>query len=247
MADPPSRTWPPPPLCAPQDTGCPSTPPPHPSDLPAPWSLLCRSRSRTRHPAARLPLCTHHPSQRGHLGAVHRVATSLHPSGRSRRARPSTQVLLVPGPPAPGAGLFASCGQSPRSSRPAPPRSPGPAPPPAAASRPPYPVQQPLESGRLRNRPGLPPRWQAAAAGRGPLRVPQGLAEPVRGLRAGGQRRASRGRRGAGRLGLGKLLRPETHAGRKVPRRLRPGLQRNAAAPRPRRKGGLHREVRNVY
>lgn len=60
------------------------------------------------------------------------------------------------------------------------PARPAPPPPrPSPASRPPYPVQQPLGSGRLRKGPGLPPWWQAAAATRGALEVPQELAAPV--------------------------------------------------------------------
>lgn len=52
----------------------------------------------------------------------------------------------------------------------------------------------------VRNGPGLPRGGGTGGAG-GAQRVPQGLATPLRGPRTGGQRRGSRGGRGAGRWG----------------------------------------------
>lgn len=73
-----------------------ATPPISPPGLPVPPLPLPIPHTPPSSPST--PLHTH-PPPRCHLGAGRRVATSLHPSGRYRRARPRAPIL--PGPPSP--------------------------------------------------------------------------------------------------------------------------------------------------
>lgn len=216
-------------LCPPQVTGCPQAPPNRPPGLslvhatdpslgvspsyifhqeafPTPsictqafsnglsrWEphVLTRPPPLARLPAGSLQSAPIHPPV---------LAVSQRSLGFHQRPGPSglsTQVLGS-APSEPSEQPLPAQRTGTRSPGPAPPYGPLRLPP---ASRPPYPVQQPLGSGRLRNGPGLLP-WLQMAAGRWPQGIPQELAAPGKGREDQGKEKRVQGRAvGAGAPG----------------------------------------------
>lgn len=150
----------------PQALPCPQPPPRTPRGPSPPGCLRLLLSTPTRPPA--LP-----GSRRSPRGHPRRLSLSLRLLAGAPRGAPVGPQVPAPAPP-----LSAARARLP------------------PASRPPYPVQQPLGSGRLRNSPRLPPRLQVPT-GRGRLGVPQELAAPV-GERGPGDREEGPGEGGGG-------------------------------------------------
>ena len=217
-------------LCSPQVTGCPQAPPNRPPGLSLVYatdpSLGVRPSYIFHQEAFPTPsICTQAfsnglPRREPHVLTRPPPLARL-PAGSLQSAPIHPPVLAVsqrslgfhprPGPSSLSTQVLGSARSEP-SEQPLPAqrtgtRSPGPAPPYGPlrlppASRPPYPVQQPLGSGRLRNGPGLLP-WLQMAAGRWSQGVPQELAAPGKGREDQGKEKRVKGRAvGAGRLGL---------------------------------------------